>query len=59
MLTIVELQEASNQLFMPLIQRKKQAEEINEILAKLKKYRFIFFLPSNIKENTEKVCHFT
>lgn len=51
---MIVLQLKATELYSPLIKRKKEAEEINEILGKLKKYRFIFFLPSDIKDNTSK-----
>lgn len=53
--TYKELQRKGKDLFGTLIERKDLGEEIKDALFVLDKYRFIFYLPSHMKENWAKV----
>ncbi|KAL9645591.1 hypothetical protein ABK040_000654 [Willaertia magna] len=41
-------------LIKPIIQKKKESENIEKVLALFKKIKFIIYLPSSIKENIKK-----
>ncbi len=48
------LNDQASELFQPMIRVKKRGEDIKEALSMLKRYGFVFNLPTNIAENIEK-----
>jgi hypothetical protein len=57
--TLQELTSKAKQIFDPLIERQKEIDSIRKVLSILKRFQFVFNLPRSMKENIEKVCHFS
>eukprot|EP00276_Gloeochaete_wittrockiana_P009786 CAMPEP_0184651732 /NCGR_PEP_ID=MMETSP0308-20130426/9388_1 /TAXON_ID=38269 /ORGANISM="Gloeochaete witrockiana, Strain SAG 46.84" /LENGTH=1111 /DNA_ID=CAMNT_0027086165 /DNA_START=38 /DNA_END=3373 /DNA_ORIENTATION=- len=61
-LALTEVQRAAEGLFGPIVQRKRDTDQIRSVLALMRKFHFIFSLPSSIHANFlrkeyDKVVH--
>lgn len=48
-----ELRKRANEIYIPLLARKKEADKIRNVLAVLKKFQFLFSLPGVMRKAIE------